>query len=212
MWTLGRDKPVIPEVAFIRWAMAFPHTTTGSLSPTFVSVRPVGLCSQALLCLCTQWLISKQPERTFGRLRYLLGGDRPSQTARLTVSSRPFQGWELEFQHTKGGIPRAAPPRLASRVHSLPPILYMVYRNSVSGYSKALRGLSVLLRVTRIFTGTAISPNPSSRQRSSRYAFHARRNLPDKVFRYLRTVIVTAAVHRGLSSELRRPKPANPSL
>jgi len=28
-----------------------------------------------------------------------------------------------------------------------------------------------------------------------RYAIHARRNLPDKEFRYLRTVIVTAAVY-----------------
>jgi len=28
--------------------------------------------------------------------------------------------------------------------------------------------------------------------------------LPDKEFRYLRTVIVTAAVYRGLGSELRR--------
>jgi hypothetical protein len=35
--------------------------------------------------------------------------------------------------------------------------------------------------------------------------------LPDKEFRYLRTVIVTAAVYRGLVSELRRPKTANPS-
>ena len=35
------------------------------------------------------------------------------------------------------------------------------------------------------------------------YAFRAGRNLPDKEFRYLRTVIVTAAVHWGLSSTLR---------
>jgi hypothetical protein len=40
------------------------------------------------------------------------------------------------------------------------------------------------------------------RQRPSRYAIRAGRNLPDKEFRYLRTVIVTAAVHRGFSSEL----------
>ena len=40
------------------------------------------------------------------------------------------------------------------------------------------------------------------RQRGSRYAIRAGRNLPDKVFRYLRTVIVTAAVYRGFSSEL----------
>ena len=40
------------------------------------------------------------------------------------------------------------------------------------------------------------------RQRSTRYAFRAGRNLPDKEFRYLRTVIVTAAVHRGFNSQL----------
>ena len=35
------------------------------------------------------------------------------------------------------------------------------------------------------------------------YAFRAGRNLPDKEFRYLRTVIVTAAVYWGLNSKLR---------
>lgn len=67
-------------------------------------------------------------------------------------------------------------------------------------YSKAPRGLFVLLRVGRIFTANSISPSPSLRQRPDRYAFRAGRNLPDKEFRYLRTVIVTAAVHRGFSS------------
>ena len=38
------------------------------------------------------------------------------------------------------------------------------------------------------------------RQCPDRYAFRAGRNLPDKEFRYLRTVIVTAAVHRGFNS------------
>ena len=40
------------------------------------------------------------------------------------------------------------------------------------------------------------------RQWGSRYAIRAGRNLPDKEFRYLRTVIVTAAVYRGFNSEL----------
>ena len=40
------------------------------------------------------------------------------------------------------------------------------------------------------------------RQRGSRYSIRAGRNLPDKEFRYLRTVIVTAAVHRGFDSRL----------
>ena len=72
----------------------------------------------------------------------------------------------------------------------------------MAGYSKAPRGLFVLLRVVRIFTHTSISPGPSLRQCSTRYTFRAGRNLPDKEFRYLRTVIVTAAVHRGFSSVL----------
>ena len=42
--------------------------------------------SQAPFCYCTQWLISDQPEGTFERLRYALGGDRPSQTAYQKVS------------------------------------------------------------------------------------------------------------------------------
>ena len=70
------------------------------------------------------------------------------------------------------------------------------------GCSKAPRGLFVLSWETRIFTGTSISPSPLSRQCSSRYSLRAGRNLPDKEFRYLRTVIVTAAVHRGFASPL----------
>ena len=86
---------------------------------------------------------------------------------------------------------------------SLPPILCIYCRNPISGYSKALRGLSVQSRVMGIFTHTSISPGSLLRQRSNRYTIRAGRNLPDKEFRYLRTVIVTAAVYRGLSSPLR---------
>jgi hypothetical protein len=74
-------------------------------------------------------------------------------------------------------------------------------------YSKAPRGLFVQSRVTRIFTGIAISPSPSLRQRPSRYTIRAGQNLPDKGFRYLRTVIVTAAVHWGFSSVLLKHLP-----
>ena len=79
----------------------------------------------------------------------------------------------------------------------------MQRRGSISGYSEAPWGLSVLLRVAGIFTGTTISPSPLSRQCPDHYAFRAGRNLPDKEFRYLRTVIVTAAVYWGFSSVLR---------
>ena len=68
--------------------------------------------------------------------------------------------------------------------------------------SKASRGLFVQSWVTGIFTGIAISPSPSLREFSSRYAIRAGRKLPDKEFRYLRTVIVTAGVHQRLGSKL----------
>ena len=85
---------------------------------------------------------------------------------------------------------------------SVPSILCMQHRNPILGYSKAPWGLSVLSRVTGIFTGTTISPGGLSRQCPNHYAFHAGQNLPDKEFRYLRTVIVTAAVHWGFDSML----------
>ena len=109
--------------------------------------------------------------------------------------------WEIKYK--RGCIPRATPCKLASASHSLPPILYIQYLVSISSYSKAPWGLSVLSQVTSIFTSTTISPRISLRQYPDHYAFRAGRNLPDKVFRYLRTVIVTAAVHWGLSSVLR---------
>jgi hypothetical protein len=76
----------------------------------------------------------------------------------------------------------------------------------MSGCSKGARGLFVLSRVLGILTETPISPSLWRRQRPSRYAIRAGRNLPDKEFRYLRTVIVTAAVYRGFGSKLRRPE------
>ncbi len=43
--------------------------------------------SQAPFCLCTLRMVSIHSEGTFGRLRYALGGDRPSQTVRLKLST-----------------------------------------------------------------------------------------------------------------------------
>ena len=73
-------------------------------------------------------MVSIHAEPTFERLRYALGGDRPSQTARLTVSPDRFHGRRLETQQTKGGIPRLTPHDLTAMLPRLPPILYMIYR------------------------------------------------------------------------------------
>ena len=111
----------------------------------------------------------------------------------------------LEFRCIKTGISLLAPPRLTPGIRCLPAMLHMTNQNPISDYSKGSQGLSVLLRVSRIFTGTTISPRSSLRQRSDRYTIRAGRNLPDKEFRYLRTVIVTADIHRVFSSELLPP-------
>src|SRR5436309_11003501 len=95
----------------------------------------------------------------------------------------PDHGSGLEAQNTKGGIPRFAPPTLACRLQSVPPILDNLPRTPTSSCSKGSRGLSVQPRVLGIFTETTISPDPSKRQRPSRYAIRAGRNLPDKEFR-----------------------------
>ena len=70
--------------------MAFPFTTTGSLSPTFGSGRHVCLSVKLPSAFALFRAISVRAEGTFGRLRYSLGGDRPSQTARLTLSPDQF--------------------------------------------------------------------------------------------------------------------------
>ena len=102
----------------------------------------------------------------------------------------------------KGGISRLTPHDLAALLHSLPPILHITYPMSMLSCSEGSRGLSVPLRVSGIFTGTTISPSSWLRQCPDRYTIRAGRNLPDKEFRYLRTVIVTAAVYRGFISKL----------
>ena len=65
--------------------MAFPltyHRITNSYFRTCSTRRSR---SQVGLCVCTLCTISVRAEPTFERLRYAFGGDRPSQTAHLTV-------------------------------------------------------------------------------------------------------------------------------
>ena len=71
----------------------------------------------------------------------------------------------------------------------------------MSSCSKAPRGLFVLVEIGRVFTALAISPSKGSRQLLARYAFRARRNLPDKELRYLWTLIVKAIVYRSFCSK-----------
>ena len=160
--------------------------------------------SKAGLCPYTRNAISNRAEPTVALLRYLLGGDRPSQTAQLAQSLARFHGSRLGHKDIQGGISPMAPSAPKGGLQSLPPMLRRIYSWPIPAYSKGPRGLSVLPRVRGIFTASSISPSRWLRQCSSRYAIHARRNLPDKELRYLRTVIVTAAIDRCLGRKLRR--------
>jgi len=88
-------------------------------------------------------VIANHDETSFGLLRYFLGGNRPSQTARLTMFVPQIHGATLDFRHVKAGISRMTPEALTSLFHRLPAILHMTSQKPISEYSKGSRGLSV---------------------------------------------------------------------
>ena len=145
--------------------------------------------SQARFCHCTLRTVAIRAERTLGSLRYSFGGDHPSQTTHQAVSF--FQ--KLDPKQAKGGISTMTPQTPECLTLRLPPILHIIRQESALSYSKGSRGLFVPLRVGGIFTATTISPSSWLRQYPDRYTIRAGRNLPDKEFRYLRTVIVTVS-------------------
>ena len=109
---------------------------------------------------------------------------------------------ELDLRQPKGRISRMAPCELASTLQSLPPILHRSVQSPIQSYSKGSWGLSVFPRGDCIITNISTSLSLWRRQCGHRYAIRAGRNLPDKEFRYLRTVIVTAAVYWDFNQEL----------
>ena len=127
--------------------MAIPFSYHLITKPCFRTCSTCLSHSQAPLYLYTRRMISNHSEGTFERLRYILGGDRPSQTAHLTMSRSVLQRYRLESQQSKSGIPKLAPQTPKRLLLSLPPILCINCRDSISSYSKALRGLSVQSRV-----------------------------------------------------------------
>ena len=127
--------------------MAFPLTYHRITNSDFRLCSTRRSRSQAGLYVYTHCMVSIHAEPTFERLRYILGGDRPSQTAHLTLSRSRFHGFRLESQQSKSGIPKLAPQTPKRLLLSLPPILCINCRDSISSYSKALRGLSVQSRV-----------------------------------------------------------------
>ena len=172
------------------------HRITMLLFPTCSACLPP---SQAPFCHYTLPPVTNRSEGTFRSLRYSFGGDHPSQTTHQARSSHR----ELGSRQPKGRISTAAPLILAYKLHSLRPILHIGCPDTTLSYSKGSRGLFVPSRVIGIFTDTTISLGSWLRQCPDHYTIRAGRNLPDKEFRYLRTVIVTAAVYWGFNSYLR---------
>ena len=179
--------------------MQFPYTCTGSLSPSFLPARDVSLPVKRpyAFALCKAGYQSARGHLWKPPLRFWR---RPPQSNCPPDSVHPYR--VLGLRQRKGRISRTAPRRLASPLQSLRPILHIRCPSPVPSCSKGSRGLFVPSRVIGIFTDTTISLRSWPRQRPDHYTIRAGRNLPDKEFRYLRTVIVTAAVYRGFNSML----------
>ena len=85
----------------------------------------------------------------------------------------------------------------------LPPILRMPGQSSNTRLQSRFTGSFRLAAGTRhLHRDCNFAELRGGDSRADCYAIRAGRNLPDKEFRYLRTVIVTAAVNRGFGSEL----------
>ena len=132
-------------------------------------------------------MISNHSEGTFERLRYLLGGDRQSNCPPDTVSHH--DKW-CGLANTARVVSTSASPRKLSRFNgsylSCASCAEFQYQATVK-----LHGVFPSwgnLHLHRYYDFTEFS----LRQCPNRYAFRAGRNLPDKEFYCLRTVIVTA--------------------
>ena len=178
--------------------MALPCGTTGSLCSSFLPDRLVGLPVKRA---CAITLHGRLPIGLSAPLEASVTLLEATTPVKLPTKQCPRHRG-LETKCAKVSISTTAPRRLASPLPCLLTILHIAHPVPVLSCSKGSRGLSVPLRVIGIFTDTTISPSSRLRQCPDHYTIRAGRNLPDKEFRYLRTVIVTAAVYRGFNSAL----------
>ena len=103
----------------------YPLGDSASTSNCRITSADFRLCStcrshsQAPLCAYTPRMISDHPEGTFARLRYDLGGDRPSQTPHLirsgyritvNVSILACTGWYSKVASTETSVPDSMAP------------------------------------------------------------------------------------------------------
>ena len=178
--------------------MALPYGTTGSLCSSFLPGRLVSLSVKHPYAIA---LYDRLPIGLRVPLEASVTLLEATTPVKLPTKQCP-RTCELGTKQPKGRISRMAPRILAYPLQSLRPILHIDGPVPMLSYSKGSRGLFVPSRVIGIFTDTTISLRSWLRQCPDHYTIRAGRNLPDKEFRYLRTVIVTAAVYRGFNSML----------
>ena len=178
--------------------MSLPYGNTGSLCSSFLPDRLVCLPVKRPFAITLCWRLPIAMRAPLEASVTLLEATTPVKLP--TNQCPPLR--VLESKQMKGRISTAAPRILAYPIQSLRPILHITCPDSMISYSKGSRGLFVPSRVIGIFTDTTISLSSRLRQCPDHYTIRAGRNLPDKEFRYLRTVIVTAAVYWGFNSML----------
>jgi len=138
--TLKNCKPVIPSVPFICWSIICPLSIIGSLWPTFISVRLIRSYSQAKYIP----LHSKKNKNFFEfaivHPRYILEGDRPSQTDTYTHITH----WELSIiLFSRVIFHLLSINRLVSTHSRFSPKLHKKKIKTMYNYSKGAWGLSV---------------------------------------------------------------------
>ena len=95
----------------------------------------------------------------------------------------------------QNGISLLSPRNLTITLRRLPSMLHSIIRLIATGYSKVSRGLRFPLEIPGLCTRKVSSEDSIWGQCGTRYVTHARRQSNDKVFRYLKRVIVTPAVY-----------------
>ncbi len=139
---LGSIQPVIPGVTF------YPLSDGPSTRNHRITMADFRLCStclsrsQAGLCHCTRRPISDRSEPTIARLRYSLGGDRPSPNCPPCNVPDPDKGPRLDIHVNKGGISHCGSTRAGAPASKPTTYLHMPTRMPLQSYSKGARGLS----------------------------------------------------------------------
>ena len=103
------------------------------------------------------------------------------------------------MQILKKSVTLLTPQNLTTLLRSLLLTLYNKAYTATTSYSKVSRGLRFPLEISGLCTRIESSEDSDLGQRGSRYAIHASRHSNDKVFRYLKRVIVTPAVYLSLA-------------